>query len=139
MLFQIGPLQFDLRTNVEEYEIDDSEDFARKDVIGARKTYEHVGPGDDILRLRGNLFPAKFGGAGAIEAARQIKASGAPQFVIRGDGMVFGFYLLTKVNARGLYLSGYGAPRQISHDLTLERCDQPGAASAWNGLQSLFR
>lgn len=138
MLFSIGPLVFDLVNNVHEYDVDDTEDFARKDVIGARKPFEHSGPGDERLMFKGKLFPEKLGGAGALDALKAIKSSATPQVVIRGDGRFFGWFLVTKLHHTGSYLAADGAPRMIDVDVTLERTDAPSATAAFSALVELF-
>ena len=138
MLMSVGPLVFDLVTNIDRYEIDSEEDFARKDVVGARKPYEHVGEGDERLRLSGKLFPEKFGGGGSVDALMAIKRTGTPQMVVRGDGKVFGYHVVRRVRADNEYLSPSGAPRMISIEVELERCDAPSAQGAFGSLMSLF-
>jgi phage protein U len=138
MLMSVGPLVFDLATNIDQYELSSEEDFARKDVIGARKPFEHVGEGDETLTLSGKLFPEKLGGAGSVDALLAIKRTGAPQIVIRGDGKFLGWFLVTRVQTQNEYLSPQGAPRLISVEITLQRCDPPSAAAAFGSLISLF-
>jgi phage protein U len=138
MLMSVGPLVFDLATNIDQYELSSDEDFARKDVIGIRKPFEHVGEGDETLTLSGKLFPEKLGGAGSVDALLAIKRTGAPQIVIRGDGKFLGWFLVTRVQTQNEYLSPQGTPRLISVEITLQRCDPPSAAAAFGSLISLF-
>lgn len=137
-LLSVGPLVFDLRVNLHQYSRESAEDFARKDVIGARRPYEHVGEGDERLTLSAKLFPDRLGGAGAVDALHEIKRTGSPQLVIRGDGKVFGFYVITSVQDSGEYLDASGRPRMVDVEVTLERCDQPSAADAFGSLLNLF-
>jgi phage protein U len=138
MLLSVGPVAFDLVVNVHEFSRDDVEDFARKDVIGARKPYEHVGPGDDVLTYRGRLLPEKLGGAGAIEALRAIKAAGAPQMVVRGDGMALGWRVITSLSEQGSYLAQAGNPRLLEFDIKLEACGAPTAAGAFGAMMNIL-
>ena len=138
MLFAIGPLVFDLVVNISEFEHDSETDFARKDVVGARKPFEFVGPGDETLRFTGTLFPERLGGSGAVEALRRIQATGAPQLVIRGDGKIYGFFVIKRLSFKGQSLDAAGAPRRIDVSIELERTDQPSTMSVFSALVSLF-
>lgn len=138
MLYNVGPLVFDLRVNVHEVERTSAEDFARKPIVGARQPLEHVGAGTETLRFTGKLFPERLGGAGAVEAMISIKESGAPQMVTRGDGKVLGWYVVTEVRHVDAFLDSRGAPRMIDVDLTLEKTGTPSAASAFGSLMSIF-
>lgn len=139
MLMAVGPIIFDLATNIDSYDFDSAEDFARKDIVGARKPYEHVGEGDESLTLKGKIFPEKLGGAGSIDAIVAMKQTGAPQAVVRGDGKSLGYFVVTSIRTSNDFLDARGAPRMISHELTLERCDPPSASSALGSLIKLFR
>ena len=133
MLLSIGPFVFDLIQNAEAYDGESNEDFARKDVVGARKPYEHVGPGDDRLTVIGRLFPGRLGGEGAVEALR----AAAPQLVVRGDGKLFGWHLILRVRDRNEHLNGRGVPGHVELDIDLEACDQPDAAGSLGALLAL--
>lgn len=137
MLMSIGPFVFDLIQNVEAYDGESNEDFARKDVVGARKPYEHVGPGDDKLTMIGRLFPGRLGGEGAVEALRGLQRAAAPQLVVRGDGKLLGWYLILRVRDRNEYLNGRGVPGHVELDIDLEACDQPSGAGSLGALLSL--
>lgn len=138
MLLSIGPIVFDLVTNVEQYTREVAEDFARKDVVGARKPFESVGHGDETLSFTGKLFPERLGGGGAFDALMTMMQTASPQLIVRGDGRVFGFYLITNLREQGSYLDGRGVPRMLEVEIKCERCDAPSATSALASLLSLF-
>ena len=81
MLMSIGPFAFDLVVNADTLGEEATEDFARKDIIGSRKPFEHVGAGDDRFTIRGALFPDHLGGGDAvrIRATRLRTASPPPR------------------------------------------------------------
>jgi phage protein U len=138
MLMSLGPIVFDLSVNIDGYDIESEEDFARKDIVGARRPYEHVGAGDERLTLRGKLFPEKLGGAGAVDAILALKSTGTPQPVVRGDGKYLGWFVITRLSVQNDNLAADGAPRMIAFDATLDRTDPPSAASAFGSLVKLF-
>lgn len=138
MLLSVGPLVFDLVVNLTGYDHALETDFARKEVVGARKPFEHTGDGDETLRLEGVLFPFRLGGASAVDALRRIQAEALPQMVVRGDGKVFGWFVITRSSAKSSWLDAAGAPRKIDVSAELSRCDAPSAADAFSALVSLF-
>ncbi|ODU62355.1 MAG: hypothetical protein ABS99_00785 [Acetobacteraceae bacterium SCN 69-10] len=138
MLLSIGPLVFDLVNNLTGTTHDVETDFARKDVVSARRPFEHVGDGDETLRLEGVLHPAHLGGSGALTALRRIQREAMPQMVVRGDGLVFGWYVVTRSSARGTWLDAAGAPRRIETSVDLSRCEAPSAEDAFAALVDLF-
>lgn len=138
MLFSIGPLVFDLVVNLTDFEQSSEIDFARKDVVGARKPFEFVGVGDETLRFSGSLFPEKLGGAGAVDALRQMQDEGIPQLVIRGDGKIYGWFVIVRLSFKGEHLDPTGAPRKIDMSIELTRTDQPSSADVFAALTSLF-
>lgn len=138
MLMSVGPIVFDLTNNLVGYDLTSEQDFARKDVIGARRPVEHMGAGTETLTLNGVLYPEKLGGAGAVDALITMKELGFPQLVMRGDGMVMGFFVITRVDARGEHLNAAGQPRRIDCTVVLEKVNQPLAASVFQSLITLF-
>lgn len=138
MLLAIGNLVFDLRTNLDKYSRDTARDFARKDVVGARRPFEDVGPGDDVMTFSGSLFPGKIGSMATLDALRAIQQTAEPQMVVRGDGYILGWFIVTKIGERGEYLNSAGVPQHVEMEITCERCDQPSQASAFAALISLL-
>jgi uncharacterized protein len=138
MLLQLGPLQFSIAPmNAHELSRTASTDFAKKEVVGRRKIYEHMGEGDDERTIKGKLFPFKTGGLGALELMHQIRESGAPQLLVRGDGMVMGWFVITKIIEEHKFLSVDGVGQQIDVAVSIERADSPGAIAAFTSLFGL--
>ena len=138
MLMQVGPLQFDVAPmNVHEVKHDAATEFAKKEVVGRRKIYEAVGEGDEKLVLKGKLFPFKIGGLGALQLLHNLRQSACAQYVVRGDGVAFGWYVLTKIDTTSNHLSVDGIGQEVEVQTTLERTDSPGAAAAFFNLFGL--
>jgi phage protein U len=134
----VGPLQFSI-TPLNAHAIDRaaSTDYAKKDVIGRRRVYEHTGEGDDRVTVRGLLFPYKLGGLGSLTLAHTIREQGQPQMVVRGDGRVFGWYVITEVSEKHTYLAGDGVGQQVEVELTMERADSPTQQQYFSSLFGL--
>jgi phage protein U len=139
MLCSLGPIAFDVTPfSVVQTEELSSADYARKDVVGAAPGHEHVGDGEGTVRLSARLFPERFGGLDSLDALDRVRRSGVAQMMVRGDGKVIGFVLVTEVRAQSQFLDGEGVGRMIEVELTLTRAAQPSPASAFAQLFGLF-
>lgn len=138
MLMQVGPLQFDVAPlNAHQTTRAAKTDYAKKDVIGRRKIYEHVGEGDEVFTIEGRLYPFKLGGLGALALLAAVRASGVAQFVVRGDGLAMGWFVITEAREVATHLSRDGVGQQIELTVTLERADSPGALGSFINLFGL--
>jgi phage protein U len=139
MLLSIGPLVFDVAPfNAREIGHWAGEDFARHDVIGALRPHEHVGPGDESWTISAVLFPEKFGGLSSLDVLHAIRKGAVPQLMVRGDGVVLGFVMVTQVSETSSYLDAGGVGRMIEVEITLEAAVQPSAPSLFEQLYNLF-
>jgi phage protein U len=94
-LYQLGAIQFQVApVNISEVSRETGSDFAAKDVMGAPRPREFVGEADERLTFAGTLFPQMFGGLSGIDALQSIARAGQPQMLMRGDGSVFGWYVI---------------------------------------------
>lgn len=138
MLLSIGPVIFDQVVNATDYDRTTAQDFARKDVVGARKPFEAVGPGDDTLTINGAVFPDHLGGRTAPGLLRAMADEQAPQLILWGDGSLAGWWVVTEVRERGSYLAADGHARMVEMTVTCQRCGQPSAAALFAALVSLL-
>ena len=131
MLYMIGPLQFEVAPlNVHEISHDLGADFAAKDVIGAQRSREFSGVSDEQIRFAGRLFPQRLGGLGELETLKQMSISGEPYLLMRGDGLVMGWFLIEKLSYRSSHLDAQGVGRMIEFDLSLIASSQSASAQA---------
>lgn len=139
MLFQIGPITCDtFPFEVSKAERETTADFAKHALVSSPQDYEFAGEGTGTLNLSGQLLPYNIGGLSEIEVAHQLCASGRPQWVQRGDGRLFDWYVLTKVSDKHEYLSPTGVGFVIKYDLTLEKVPDPGADVAAGMIDTLL-
>jgi len=138
MLLQVGPLQFDVAPfNAHEIAHEAATEFAKKPVVGRRKIYEWVGEDEEKLKIKGKLFPFKIGGLGSLQLMQTLRQSGAPQYVVRGDGTVLGWYNIMECNTIDKHLSVDGIGEEIEVETVLERADSPGAAASFFNIFGL--
>lgn len=139
-LFQLGAIQFQvIPVNIQAVERETGGDYAAKDVVGARRPQEYMGPSDDTVTLSGCVFPQKFGGLSGITALQAMAEAGVPQMLVRGDGSVFGWYILKRVSETNGYLDALGVGRFIEFEVELVRSPLgPSVAGMLSMLTSIF-
>lgn len=140
MLYMLGPIQLKVWPyNVHEVSREAKTDYAAKDVVGARRPLEHMGEGDETIKLSGRILPEKLpGGLEAHEALHDIRASGEAQHLLRGDGKPFGWFVIESASEKSKHLNGSGVGQFIEIEISLKRCDTPSAGAAFGMLAGFF-
>jgi phage protein U len=140
VLFQIGLLQVQIAPfSVDTSDFETGSDWAAKDLVGAPKSREFMGEADTKLKFCGKLFPHRFGGLDELDTAEAMAKSGDPQMVIRGDGKVFGWYLVEKISEKSSVFNSAGVGRQIEVEIELTKSPTGASAqSMMSTLQALF-
>lgn len=142
MLFMVGPLVLETYgLEVAEFEEEVAADFAEHQLVGRRVDLEFSGPGEEKLELSGEVLPFHLGGLPLFSLAKSLVRAGTPQFVMRGDGEVYGWYVLKNARGRHRIISPSGVGFVVQHSLTLRRVDDPGedlGASLIGSILSLF-
>lgn len=138
MLMMIGPLRFQIAPfNATEVSHSHTSDFAEKPVVGTRPPLEFVGEGGETWNVRANLFPERFGGEANLSALQALRASGKPQYMMRGDGRLMGWVVISDVRERSTYLDRQGRGRVVEVDITLRRASKPSPTRFFSAIQSL--
>lgn len=140
VLFQLGGMQFSVMpVNIAEVERETGSDYAAKDVVGSARPREFTGIADEKIKLKGVLFPHKFGGGSGLAALQIMAQAGEPQMLIRGDGGVFGWYVIERVTDTHTFIDLAGVGRMIEFEIELVRTPLRGSIGGMIGtLISLF-
>lgn len=139
MLMTLGPIQFEVYPfNAIAYDHGHESAFAEKPVLGARPTLEWVGEGAETWSIRARLFPHRFGGLGDLSKLHQARASGRPQYLMRGDGALMGWVVIERVQEHSTYLDAHGIGRVIDIDIAMRRCSVPANGTYFAILSGLF-
>ena len=137
MLYQLGAVQFEVApVNVDRIERKVGADYAAKDIIGAPRPREFTGEADETVKLHGTLFPHRFGGLDGLSTLQAMAVAGEPQMLIRGDGYVYGWYLIEEVSDKATFLDREGVGRVIEFDVSLFK--SPRSASSGSMLSMLM-
>ncbi len=139
MLAQLGNVQFTvLPFNINATDHEAGASFASHEVVGAHPALEFVGEAQESWRVRGSVFPKKFGGVDELNALHAMRRTGAAQFWMRGDGVPMGWVVIERVTEKSTYLAADGTGRVIEFDVDLKRASGPSADGIFNALFSLF-
>jgi phage protein U len=139
MLYALGPLDFEIAPfNTHQFGREHAADFAPKDLLGSRRGHEFVGDGEEIVKMAVKLFPHKLGGLDSLDMLNSLRGIGGPQFLMRGDGVPLGWYLITHVGETSTYLDRQGVGRMIDVEIELVKDEAPDAADYVASLFTLF-
>jgi phage protein U len=138
MLLKIGMVECDLAFNIDRVARETTHDYAEKPVVGAMPPLEDVGLGPENLTVSGRLLPTKLGGLGTLELLRSAQRGGAPQFVIRGDGTVLGFYVVQAVSDEHSFLDCDGVGQVVDIAVKMRKAAAPSPADFFSNLFGLF-
>lgn len=138
-LYTLGALRIEVAPfNVHDVSESGSTDFAVKGVVGAEQPLEYVGEGSNEVSLSGRLFPFEHNGLDELETLRQMRVSGKPQYLMRGDGVPLGYFAIMSVSAKSSYLHRSGIGKQIDVSISLRRAQAPAAAAFFALMQGLL-
>lgn len=139
MLFQLGLLTMDVYPfNTTDYSRDTGADFVKHDVIGTMRPSEFTGEADESMSLQFRLFPEKLGGLRELEILHQMRRSGIPQILVRGDGYNLGWFNIEKVNENSKAIDNQGVGRDISGTISLSRSPRPSITAYLPTLARMF-
>lgn len=121
--FQVQPLNFN------EMDHETATDWAHKEIAGAAIYREWVGENDELIYLRGKLYPYRIGGFSEIEAFDAYRRAGISQQLIRGDGVALGWYVCDKLVRNHTYISFEGLGQQVGFEAVMARTPVPNPNS----------
>lgn len=121
ILFQVQPLNFD------EMDHQTETDWAHKEIAGAAIYREWVGENDELLHVRGKLFPYRIGGMAQIEKFDAYRRAGYANLIMRGDGRTMGWFVCQKLTRNHSYISWEGVGQQVQFEAVMARVPVPAA------------
>jgi hypothetical protein len=128
VLYQWGPIQFIVvGLNTHELDHDTETDWAQKEIVNAAIYREWVGENDETLYIRGRIFPYRIYGMTQLEAFELQRRAGITNQLIRGDGLVMGWFACQKLVRGHTFLSAEGVGQQIAFETVLVRVPVPPA------------
>jgi uncharacterized protein len=128
VLYQWGMIQFIVvGLNTHELDHDTETDWAQKEIVRAAIYREWTGENDETLYVRGRVFPYRILGLTQLEAFELQRRGGIINQLIRGDGLVMGWFACQKLVRGHTFLSAEGVGQQIAFETVLVRMPMPPA------------
>lgn len=129
-LMQWGPLQFQVwPLNFHELDHATETEWARKDVIDSSPQRENVGEGDEIINVRGRIFPHhRIGGWQQLEQFEAMRRAGQANQLIRGGnnmGVVLGWFVCERLNRNHTSIGPDGIGKVVTFEAQFARADIP--------------
>ncbi|MDB5177589.1 MAG: tail protein [Candidatus Saccharibacteria bacterium] len=137
-LFNWGPLQFEVfPLSLNEVTHTTGTDWAKKEIAGAAYYREWVGEGDEEIQLKGKLYPhffakaarergkASSGGMAELDALDNMRRLGHAHALVRGDGWMFGWYVVERLSRAHSFLAQDGIGQQVIFEAMFVRVPVP--------------
>lgn len=141
MMMALGFFVFMLKT-IPFQQLDENRKwrFASNNRMGKRPSLQFLGPDSDTIVLTGVLMPSVTGGRLSLVALELMANSGKGWPLIRGDGTIYGMFVISEITKKETSLHTNGAPRKIDFTITLTRMDESlwqMAGDLYDGLSEL--
>lgn len=131
----LGPVVFDLVTNLTDTDAEAAPAFAKHEIINGPPIYEAMGEDEASFSLSGVIHPEHFGGLPSLDILERARAAQLPLPLMRGDFTPLGWVLIGSVKQQSGFLSPQGIGREIRFTVSLIRVGNPGIGLA----QSILR
>ncbi|MDU4998178.1 MAG: phage tail protein [Enterobacteriaceae bacterium] len=92
--------------------------------VGKRPTMQFLGPDSDSITLSGVLMPSVTGGKLSLLVLEQMAETGRGWPLIRGDGTIYGMFVISEIGKTETDQVSSGAPRKIDFTIKLTRMDE---------------
>ncbi|QHM72470.1 phage tail protein [Mixta intestinalis] len=92
--------------------------------VGERAASQFLGPGDETIKISGELRPPLIGGTASLTTLKLMADNGRAWPLISGNGLIYGMYVIQSINSTYSELYSDGSARKISFDMTLKRVDE---------------
>lgn len=136
-LMVLGPVVFDLVSNLQSINHEDTPAWAKHDVIGGGPVYEAMGMDEETVNLEGVIYPEHFGGVGTLSALKVANKRQIPLPLMRGNFRPIGFVILDGLSIDEAELNFGGLGREIYFSVSLKKTETV-AGSLASQILSLF-
>jgi phage protein U len=130
-LASLGPVVFDIATDLAGYEETSASEFAKHRVLGAAPVYEFIGEDEGTFSLSGTMLPYLFGGLTGLAKLEACRVARVPLPLMRGDFTPLGWVIISSITKKSSELEPTdGVGQEISYDLKLIKVGNPGLSAA---------
>ncbi len=134
MLLAWGPYMFEShRASYEELRHRAGGHWAEHRIIGRAPVGQYLGPEEEVISLRGTIFPLDAGGGASAmpRAMQESSKAGETYMLLSGAGEVFGIFRLKKAERNESEIVVDGKPLKVSYDLEFVAHADP-EGSVWS-------
>lgn len=142
MLYLIGPAVIDtFPFSADAVKRKTGASWAAKDLLGRLRDREWMGEDDEHIDLSGILLPYNPRmGDGALlmlDVLHGIRLAGLPVFVMRGDFMPLGWFVLEEIEEHHEHLAPSGIGNKISHTIKITKVQNIGFDAGYSALGTI--
>lgn len=137
-LMSLGPIVFDLITNIDAIEVEGVSAFAKHEIVNGGPVYEGMGEDETAITIEGVIHPEHFGGVGSLAAIEAARLAQIPLPLMRGNFVPMGWVIIERFSQSEAYLNEHGVGREVRFSVALLSASTPGAGFA-SQLLNLFR
>lgn len=124
MMLSIGLFVFEVHTAAyQQLQHATAQRWAANNRIGARPSYQYLGPGEESIALDGTLYPEVTGGLSDLSMLKEMAASGKAHTLISGNGHLHGLWFIDTISETQTVFFKDGSPRKIQFTLHMKRTD----------------
>lgn len=140
MLYQIGPLALDTRPfNADAMSRQGGADHAVKPLMNTLPGREFMGEADEKISISGQLLPTRIGGLTELEMAHSLSRSGQGVPLLRGDGKMFGWFVIESISEQHGNLTRVGVGFTVKYTLNLVKVSpQAGGVGPGAGIVGML-
>lgn len=125
MMAALGLFVFMLKTTpYQSLQYQQSWRLAFNNRIGARPSFQFLGPNNDTITLTGVLYPEITGGRLSLLALQLMADSGKAWSFLDGHGNIYGMYIIESFDQTKSEFFKDGAARKLEFSVTLRRVDE---------------
>jgi len=96
--------------------------WVQQDIVGNYPALQFTGPDAETISLKGTTYPVfRIGGRVMLEGMAAMAGLGKPLLLVSGMGLIFGFYVIEKIEETQSEFMGTGFSKKIDFTIALKR------------------
>lgn len=128
MLMVLGLFVFDVKTApFSQLERSNQWRWAGHNPVGNHPSHQFLGRGENTITITGTLMPEFTGGPLSLKVLEMMGDTGNAWLLMRGNGDVYGYWLIENINEQESYHLRDGTAQKIDFSINLKRYDGDNA------------
>lgn len=119
-MLMLGSFSFSLNVAAfQEMQRSSEYKWPTQDRFGQRQARQFTGVGEDTITLPGVIYPEYLGSTNAMKNLRAMAQMGQPNILIDGTGLIYGRWVVTKIEETRSVFAFFTQPKKIEFTVTL--------------------